>query len=61
MDKDTLTKGHPTPLIRPDFRCTSKMKYYKLVPFKRGHTSLIRPLFHCRKMDLSSLAVVIEV
>ena len=26
-----------TPLIRPDFRCTEIVKYYWLIPLKRGH------------------------
>ena len=35
--KATLTKGYP--LIRPDFRCTEIVKYYKIIPLLRGHIS----------------------
>jgi len=33
-----------TYIITPDYRCTEIVKYYQIVPFKRGHTTL--PIVH---------------
>ena len=36
---DCCSSYKTTPVIRPDFRCTEIVKYYKIVPFKKVHLS----------------------